>query len=1587
MRYLILFLLLLTFAGTSTAEMTPNSTFIVSHNGDSGDINPGDGVCATLAGDCTFRAALEEANADSDYDSIRFLFAGNLVIRPNSPLPRILWGVDIDASTNVSTSCPTASAPANLTVTLSGENVHTEAVGLQLRENANSTIIRGLNIVNWGSDGIALAGAPAVGATNADFLRDVEIMCNRISGNRNGIQAGHYVTNLQIGTTSISDRNAITDNREAGILVKPFESFGEPAISPQTDITIRNNAIYANTTEGIKVEDLSDGGSPVIPRIIYNDIYDNGALGIDIEPEGVNLPEPNSRYNAPTLLQISGNLLRYSFHSAGVPTEAYTFQVFHSDSCDPSGYGEGADHVEEFTQLFAQPFQTVDQTLNNPLPAGKVMTIVAINPEDQSSEFSNCLEENRTLTVNFRGDSQDSNAGDGVCADSNGLCSLRAALEESNANIGDELTTIVFEIGSSTAGIQLVKAVGLGALPVVTKPIFLNGVSAEFARCASENNPSLNPVTVISAVNHGNHGLVLGAGSEGSTVQGMQFVGFPDDGIHVESDSNLIRCNILGATDANSSNGGDGVEISGNQNIIGGVNTWERNIIANNTESGVHLSDGFSNEVRGNHIGTDATGTVARPNQNGIHLSGNTRGNNIGGIVTLVAAFGDTTIEVVEGRNLIAGNTVRGIYLEDGTSGNYVGGNDIGVSADLGSDFGIVVNGTDNYIGLTYEAGGGRVYRVPNIVANSRFVGISAFGETVIIGNFIGALADGTMAGNETANGILVRDATNVLIQENLIQWHGDGINVQSSATTVISNTISYNGNDGIQFNSGASGASASGNVIHNNGRVGIVVDDSSPTVDDPVTNVTLYTNAIYDNDGLGIDLNDDGVTANDTGDADGGDNNRQNWPKLISVENNGRIVASLDKPFNANAAYTIDLYYSDQCDPSGHGEGKYYAGSYQLTAPNTTTANLDDVVAPLPIGSFATATATDSAGNTSEFSNCIPVTEHVFIVNNNGNGDDATLGDGRCAVGGSGLCTLSAAIQEANALAGGPFTIRFDLTDSINSIIPTQPLVVTTPITIDASTNNGASCPTHDNPYTLNVQLGGLLLGAGQHIMTLADGSDGSTIRGLAFVGSPSDGLRVSSDDNLVECSLFGVQVNGNEFRNEDDGIHVTGDNNIVGNPLAGIARGNFFSGNDGAGVQLSGSASNTHIIGNHVGATLDGTGVITNGYGIDVIDGSTNTTIEANVVIGSRFDGIRALDGSHDLVVIDGLIGFDPYVFTVSGNGRYGIHVHESDNALLQDNRIVDSGNHAVRFLGAAGGTVQGNFLGGVPAGGTGLGNNGSGVAVTQSDGVVIGSDAANVIVDNNGSGIFLDVNVTNTTIAGNLIGTMDGVTGQGNTFDGVHIDDTTYNTRVEGNTIAFNGRNGVRVDDSAIGNDILANSIYSNGSIGIDLHEDGATANDGDLNTSSIPDKDDGGNGRQNYPVIHSADSGTITFSLLSTPNRRFLIQFFTNEACDGQDGGEGATYLGQVAVITDSSGYVQDSINSTFAEGDVLTATATDTGSDGTSEFSACVRAIGVPTAIGLGMVSAETPATIVPALSLVALMLTAFYINRKQTLNN
>jgi len=91
---------------------------------------------------------------------------------------------------------------------------------------------------------------------------------------------------------------------------------------------------------------------------------------------------------------------------------------------------------------------------------------------------------------------------------------------------------------------------------------------------------------------------------------------------------------------------------------------------------------------------------------------------------------------------------------------------------------------------------------------------------------------------------------------------------------------------------------------------------------------------------------------------------------------------------------FRVELFSNETCDPSGFGEGGIFLGA---TTAKTNPAGLAHFAITLPIslpqGYFVTATATDPAGNTSEFSRCFTPAPGWNQINDSGFGNPITIG------------------------------------------------------------------------------------------------------------------------------------------------------------------------------------------------------------------------------------------------------------------------------------------------------------------------------------------------------------------------------------------------------------------------------------------------------------------------------------------------------------------------------------------------------------------------------------------------------------------
>jgi len=73
--------------------------------------------------------------------------------------------------------------------------------------------------------------------------------------------------------------------------------------------------------------------------------------------------------------------------------------------------------------------------------------------------------------------------------------------------------------------------------------------------------------------------------------------------------------------------------------------------------------------------------------------------------------------------------------------------------------------------------------------------------------------------------------------------------------------------------------------------------------------------------------------------------------------------------------SFTLEFFSNATCDPSGFGEAEAFLGSVLGMTDAAGNAAVNFTAPQVAVGSFITATATDSLGNTSELSNCVQVT------------------------------------------------------------------------------------------------------------------------------------------------------------------------------------------------------------------------------------------------------------------------------------------------------------------------------------------------------------------------------------------------------------------------------------------------------------------------------------------------------------------------------------------------------------------------------------------------------------------------------------
>jgi GEVED domain/Right handed beta helix region len=668
---------------------------------------------------------------------------------------------------------------------------------------------------------------------------------------------------------------------------------------------------------------------------------------------------------------------------------------------------------------------------------------------------------------------------------------------------------------------------------------------------------------------------------------------------------------------------------------------------------GIELSPSSSGAlIEGCLIGLGSDGSDQGQNASGVFINGSP-GHRIGGTTP-------------EARNLLSGNGQHGIVLSGaGATRTRIEGNWIGPGLDGRVDRGNSQQGIrcDNAPGNIL---GGSVPGAGNVIAGNDQNGIefnnAGSSNNVVQGNFIGVAASGGALKNN-ASGIAVAASGNRM----------------GGPLTGEGNWIGFNGQRGVAVLSG--------------------------------TNNVIRGNQIHLNDGIGIDLGNNNVTANDPGDADSGANQLQNFPVLTSGQiepGRTRIAGILNS--RASSSVVIDFYSSPAPDRSGSGEGDQYLGSHEVITDASGNASFEALLNVQASSRHLSATATDAAGNTSEFSTnrlattSLPAT--TFTVTTS-----ADEGPG----------SLRQALLAADAIpAAAPHVIRFNIPGDGPHVIALQsalPVPALEAVILDGYSQPGARANTlaSGNDAVLKVILDGTDRPVARGLRLLVPGN---TIRGLAVVSFRQDGLLLGGSNQVVEGCFIGLLPDGSARGNGFSGIVLA--NSLFGSQGASFSRiggsapaqRNVIGGQGvGNGIFIAGGGgSNNVILGNYIGTDPAGTAVRSNRTGIQIsgVDSPDNRVGgaapgEGNLISGQTEHGIQFSTANRTLV-LGNLIGTEVTGRLPLPNAENGVTVSAAPGSRIGDvtpgagNRIAFNGRSGVELSSSGGSTnltVRGNAI----------------------------------------------------------------------------------------------------------------------------------------------------------------------------------------------------------------------------------------------------------------------------------------------------
>jgi len=989
-------------------------TLADENNGDTSSI---DALIATPGGaGISLREAIIAANNTGGEKSITFNVEGTI-----SPT-----GTALPALTSGSTTIDGGTAG---TIILDGAALDLDSgTGAGLVITSADNTLRAMRIQQFHNEGIIIAGIAATGNTVSGCV----IGANGDGNGGNGILVFSGASNNTIGGTDSADRNVIGANAQNGIYID----------AGSTGNTIAGNYIGTDGSGTLSISNSKNG----VHTFGSGNFIGPGNLISGNTVGGVLIQECNGNHVFGNTIGLNAAGTAALGNGTGVRIFASFGNIIGGD--DPaerniiSGNfvpGDNGDGVRIASG--AEGNSVIGNYIGVNAAGDAAVPNTRFGVDIDGGAFDNIVRDNvisgngsTGLNLRFTGTTGNTVAGNriGIAAESStalpnghfGVAIFGAA--QANTVGGDRAADRNIISGNTTGGVSI------------------SGVDTS-GNIIKGNYIGTNDTGTDDVPNTGD-GITLKTKAAGNRIESNWISGNEDYGVIADDSSdNFVTGNRIGLDASGNTaipNGLHGVLLVAGAagNSIGGTTTGERNIISGNGGQGIALSGAGTtgNTIAGNYIGTNANGTAKVPNTvNGVAISQDADGNTIGGSAT-------------GSGNVISGNTGVGVWLDGSPGdGNVIAGNRIGTnaagSAALGNGLnGIAVSMCDdtevlnNLIsgnsssGISGSVSNGTIIRGNRIGTNAAGTGVipneagirlltNAVGTliggpgpddgntvagntegqinlissdigTIMQGNRIGVLADGSTAPGNSPFGVKVSGTSGALIGAdaespgNIIGGNDIGVWLTGAATgnTIRGNIIGYdevsdqgaaNLQNGIQIDgdanlnvignpAGQAGACSAvpaaplldpfANIIANNAGTGVLVSGAS-TVQN-----RIRENRFANNLGGDIALS-------------GGANAGRTAPAILAL---GALPNSTSERVSVSIPdgllNTIVDFYLAPINEQGARTGALFLKSCAL--PASTTINFESDLGVYEGTHAITATYTDANGNTAPFGTATPI-------------------------------------------------------------------------------------------------------------------------------------------------------------------------------------------------------------------------------------------------------------------------------------------------------------------------------------------------------------------------------------------------------------------------------------------------------------------------------------------------------------------------------------------------------------------------------------------------------------------------------------